>query len=514
MSNEISSEDLLKNLDPEEKYHVKKLRDRLKGETISPEAVGKILPEAVHLGEAQNRKISKSMVEVTERAIESSVHKDPDTLSTALFPVIGAAIRRAINQLLIDTMANMNVGLEQVFSFQRLLWRYQAWKEGVSFLEIVLRNTIQFRVEHVFLIHTRSGILLSSLSREDTKTADDDMVASMLTAVRDYIKDSLSLSNSEQVNVISAGDFSLIIEEGPRATLAVVVRGLSDNSLKTVMRDVLDLIHIKFFSELESYNGDTSSFQDAQKELNPCLISKDISDGKAKPIYAIIFVSLFFVIALFFGVRFGLANSKRSAFIAGLDAQPGMIVAFVDKGLFKTTLKVLHDPRTRSIEEIATEYEIDLSKFIIKSEGFISTSFEPQPDRQVPAELLALAKKLSTYLLLFEQDSGELRVNQEETVREAGDLVSVIIDKAQAAGFTASIEITGHSAGKVEDEASISVSEERAQKAMALFSSVNAPLVKYTRIRGAGISDPVVANEITEEDKIKNRSVTFKALFE
>lgn len=514
MSEKKPAKDLLRELDPEEQYHITKLRERLKGSTLNPKAIAEILPEAVQFGEAQNRKISKSMVEVTERAIESSVHRDPDTLSTALFPIIGAAIRRAINQLLIDTMTNMNVGLEQVFSFRRFAWRFQAWKEGVSFIEIVLRNTIQFRVEHVFLIHTQSGILLSSLSREESKTADDDMVASMLTAVRDYIKDSLSLSKSEQVNNISAGEFSLLIEEGPRATLAVIVRGMSDNSLKAIMRDVLEFIHIKFFSPLEQFKGDTSPFEKAKNELKPCLVSKELGNAKQKPVYAIIFVSLIFAVALFFGVRFAIANAKRSAFVSALDAQPGMIVASVEKGLFKTKLKILHDPRSLSIEELALEYEINLEKFNIETEGFISTAFETTTPRTVPAELIALAKKLATYLVLFEQDSGELRTGQEDLVREAGTLVSTIIDKAQKAGFTATIEITGHSAGQIEDESSISISEERAQKAMALFASVNAPLVKYTRIRGAGISDPVVENEITEEDKIKNRSVTFKALFE
>lgn len=259
MAKQKTADDLLQELDPEDKYHITKLRERLKGSTLSPQIIGEILPEAVQIGESQNRKISKSMVEIIERAIDTSVNKDSNILSTALFPIIGAAIRRAINQLLVDTMTNMNVGLEQVFSFKRIFWRYQAWKEGVSFLEIVLRNTIQFRVEHVFLIHTQSGILLSSLSRNDAKTADDDMVASMLTAVRDYIKDSLALSKSEQVNVISAGDFSLIIEEGPRATLAVIVRGLSDNSLKTIMRDTLDLIHIKQSIELKHFTGDRKS---------------------------------------------------------------------------------------------------------------------------------------------------------------------------------------------------------------------------------------------------------------
>jgi outer membrane protein OmpA-like peptidoglycan-associated protein len=48
---------------------------------------------------------------------------------------------------------------------------------------------------------------------------------------------------------------------------------------------------------------------------------------------------------------------------------------------------------------------------------------------------------------------------------------------------------------------------------MSLFAALNAPLVKYVGIRGVGVSEPVVAEEVTEEDRIKNRSVTFKTIF-
>jgi OOP family OmpA-OmpF porin len=272
----------LDTLDPKDRDNLLRLRSRLKSAEVTPDAVGGVLPEAVLIGEAENRRLSKSMVEVTERSIETSVLKDPTVLSTALFPIIGSAIRKAINKLLADTVANMNAGLEK----HGLLP-----KAGLALRVLAHRRSLPgdspaqhppVRVEHVFLIHRKTGILLRGLSLEGSRTADDDMVASMLTAVKDYIRDSLSLPQAEAVEGISAGEHSLLAEEGPRASMAVIVRGAPDGGLRTAMQDALESIHLRLSRELESFSGDTAPFEACDPYLRSCLISQEKSEGRAK----------------------------------------------------------------------------------------------------------------------------------------------------------------------------------------------------------------------------------------
>jgi len=129
------------------------------------------------------------MTPLTEDAIDLSVRKDPDILSSALLPVIGGAIRKAMAKMLAEMMANMNSGLESVFSLQRLAWRIEALKTGKPFIEIMLAHTMEYSIDHAFLIHKKTGLLLKSMSRPGCATADDDMVSSMLTAIRQYIGD-------------------------------------------------------------------------------------------------------------------------------------------------------------------------------------------------------------------------------------------------------------------------------------------------------------------------------------
>ena len=68
----------------------------------------------------------------------------------------------------------LNRTLDQSFSLKGLSWRLEAWRTGVPFHQIVLRNTLIYRVEQVFLIHRDSGLLIQHLARADVETQDAD----------------------------------------------------------------------------------------------------------------------------------------------------------------------------------------------------------------------------------------------------------------------------------------------------------------------------------------------------
>ena len=65
-----------------------------------------------------------------------------------------------------------------------------AWRTGKSFAEVVLLNTLVYRVEQVFLIHAQTGLLLQHVVADAVTAQDADMVSGMLTAIRDFARDS------------------------------------------------------------------------------------------------------------------------------------------------------------------------------------------------------------------------------------------------------------------------------------------------------------------------------------
>lgn len=511
MARDAALERRLAELDETERFHLQKLLERLQGRTLSPKEVGETLPEAVLVGDGAS--LSRSMVEITEQAIDYSIRKDPATLSTALFPIIGSAIRKALNKMLSEMMEGMNGALESALSMKRLRWRAEARRTGVPFVEIVLRETLRYRVEHAFLIDGKSGVLIRGVSLDGARAADSDMVAGMLTAVRDFIKDSLELKRSEDVNAIMSGDHAIMVEEGPRATLALIVKGTPDSSLRTLMEETLEAVHLRFAAPLERYSGDSSALEGADRYLKACLASKDKREPGAKPVYAIVAVAA--LAAVVAGLAaLGVADaSRRRAFEEALSAEPGMMVASSRRAFGTTRMRVLRDPRARAIESVASSSGVDLARFELEVEEFSSAAFSAGAiGRTIPGELLELARRLSSYTVLFEQDSGELRAGQEKAMREAGALVSELVSRARALDFAARVEITGHAAGDAQDDRAVRVSEERAKKALDAFVGINAPLADFVSARGVGILEPVVPDATTEADAVLNRSVTFKAI--
>ncbi len=507
----------LRELAPRERGQLELLRERLKAKALTPEEIGKLLPEAVPFGEKEGHGLSESMIEVTERAIDLSIQHNPENLSTAFFPIIGAAIRKAINKLMADLMSSMNASLESALSFKRLAWRWEAWRKHIPYSELVLQHTLRYRVDHIFLIHNRTGLLLRSLSRPPAAVADDDMVASMLTVVKDYIKDSLSLKKAEAVNVISVGAYNVIVEEGPKALIAAVVRGAPDIELRSHIQESLETIHRSLGSILERFSGETEPFSAADAWLKSCLLSRDLRPAGRKPVYAIILVALALAAAAV-AISFGLIGLyRRGSAVKALEAEPGIMVAAARGRFGPDELRLLRDPRARPAAQVLQEKDIDARSFVLREEAFYSPELgspAAPAERPIPEELLAIARELSGFTLLFEQDSEELREGQEDIIRQAGSLINDLVEKAKTANFNVIVELTGHSAGSVADDLSYAISQERAQKAMDLFTELNQPLVRYVRTRGVGIDEPLAAEELTEEDRVRNRSVTFKALIE
>jgi hypothetical protein len=138
--------------------HLRKNSDLLASAQVSADSVGAVLPDAIQSRPKQDSNLAKSLVTTVETAIDQSITQDATVMSNVLFPIIGTAIRKAIQQFVQSTMSRMNGGLESTLSIKRLGWRIESWRTKTPYGEIVLRNTLQARVEQVFLIHRNTRL--------------------------------------------------------------------------------------------------------------------------------------------------------------------------------------------------------------------------------------------------------------------------------------------------------------------------------------------------------------------
>ena len=200
-------------------------------------------PARPHVLPAQ---LGEALAPVVERAVQRSIHKNPRTLTQILYPVFLPAIRKSIGEKIDQTFQSLNESLRYIFTWRGLKWRIEAWRTGTSFAEVVLKHSLVYRVEHVFLINRNSGLLISHLAAEDATSEDPQLISSMLSAIQDFVKDSFKEKEQDGLDTIRFGELRLWSEVGPFATLVAVIRGNPPEELHEILRDRLLHIHAEF----------------------------------------------------------------------------------------------------------------------------------------------------------------------------------------------------------------------------------------------------------------------------
>jgi OOP family OmpA-OmpF porin len=213
-------------------------------------------------------------------------------------------------------------------------WRLEAWRSGSSFADVVLKHTIVFRVEHVFLIHRKTGLLLEHVAAAEAASQDPHMVSGMLSAIQDFVRDSFSNSEGGRgggIDSLRLGDLTLWCEEGPSAFLAAVIRGNPPESLHTQLREALGHIHEDLRGPLEQFEGDSSILGDLSTRLGTCLQQQEQPKEKKLSRW-LWFLPLAVLVGLVtWWVLRAVEESRVDTYVQLLKDQPGIVVTGVER---------------------------------------------------------------------------------------------------------------------------------------------------------------------------------------
>lgn len=215
-------------------------RQRLDGIDRRLDALPETLAESI---ESANRtggasRLARALSESTTESLEVAVRRRPDTVVHAVFPVIGPAIRRALVEALRHMASDLDQALTDTLSLKVLRWRFEAWRTGVPYAQVVLRHRLHYRVEHLFLIQHQSGLLLDYLSAPGVQEIDPDAVAGMLTAIAQFVHDSVRAEGAARLGSASVGEYRLLVSDGPEARLAALIRGVPPSALSSRMDEL------------------------------------------------------------------------------------------------------------------------------------------------------------------------------------------------------------------------------------------------------------------------------------
>jgi len=544
------------------------IQERLDDRARRTQDVSSVVAEAISMRRDQHgeRALAQALAPTVQETLRESVRRDPHPLADALFPVMGPAIRKSISEALRGMLESFNEALEHSLSARGIKWRIEALRTGKPFAEIVLMHSLLFRVEQVFLIHRHTGLVLSHVVARSVATQDASMVAGMLSAIQQFVRDSFDSKNEESLDSLNVGELEVWIEEGPDAVLAAVIRGHAPSDYRLTMKEALEEIQQRYSSALENFKGDATPFLSAEELLTRLLAAQHREPAAAKkPRAALAAIAVLgILIVAYFGYSIYLMV-EWSRFLHAVRGQPGITVISYDREGNRYHIQGFRDPLAADPNtllkqagldpqnaqfDLAPYYSLDDSivaqrarqllhppegvtlsenRGELRVEGIASPQWISRVQERAPyiagvasvdtsrlqnshlLQLNAPKSAIESVILIFPIGRAELEPGQENTITQTQKQIRDIIAQANRLGEQTTVELTGHSDSTGIEGTNMLLSQERADKIRAALIRRGVTSANL-HTRGVGTTQPL-RPEDTEENRRLNRSVTFKITF-
>ncbi len=385
------------------------------------------LPAALILRAQKDNQLTQALLKTVEGIVQTSVERDPQPMVNAIYPAIAPALRRAVSQALRQMMGSMNKTLDHSLSLKGLKWRIEAWRTGRSFAEVVMLNSLLFRVEQLFLIDRETGLLLRHVTADDVKGEDPDIVSGMLTAIRDFAHDSFRLDKEESLASVEIGDREIFVVQGPKAVLAALVWGTPPDIFRKTLHETLEEIHLTCSSDFKEKESNPGAFEKVDPVLQRALLMEERSDTQG--VSMITWLLLFGLAALigYGGYAWWTRSQIWSDFQSRLDQAPGIVITSAERNWGGYTIRGLRDPLAMDPHQLAIDAGIDPEK--------IESRWEPY-QALTPPIIIARARKISDApdSVVFAYDKGVLQLSGEalkDWYEKAGSLLTGLIGVEQ-----------------------------------------------------------------------------------
>jgi outer membrane protein OmpA-like peptidoglycan-associated protein len=551
----------------EDRAAIAKLQQKFDDPRQLAEAVSSVLADAFVLAGSRDEQLAKVLAPILELATQASIRKNPGTLVGILYPLMGSVVRKSIAESLDGTLQRLNQAFKHSFSLQGLKWRLEALRSGSSFADVVLKHTVQFRVEHVFLIHRKTGLLIEHVAAPEVTAQDPQLVSGMLSAIQDFVRDSFEGSSKNGgggggIDTLRLGDLLLWCEEGPFAFLAAVIRGNPPESLHAALRETLTNIHDQFRSPLEEFEGDSANLGDLVTPLERDLQQQQRPREKQLSPWLWIIPLVLVLLAGAWVVQRTIVRLRVDAYVERLREEPGIVVANSELRNGKWQISGLRDPLAADPAVVLSQSGLDPKRVVGHWESYqalnpaivlrrLAASLNPPPsvslslkgdtvqvtgsvpqywverakalvaalpagspkvdfstlrDVQDP-EFIRLRNAIQEHIIAFDSNADRPARGQDATLDAVADEFRQLMRVTKRLGFSARVMISGHADAVGNETANLSLSAARAEVVRSMLKARGiAP--ELLTVRSAGPLEPMSAPN-GKPTAAMNRRVTF-----
>ncbi len=267
----------------------------------SPEDVAKALgPEMALAIKEQIRldrnAIARVLAPEMGRTIKEQIRLERDAMVDALYPVIG----NTISKYMTEAIKSINDKVANTLSREGIERKIRSKVQGVSEAELILKESISFVVQAVFLIHKASGLVIAEAQEAGDYRLESEMVAGMLTAIRSFVNDCIVKPGEiSELSEVEYGSSKIILEVGGYCYLAIIIKGDPSAAFIKKMRTTVSTLILDYEQPIQEFDGDPANVPDRIPELVQQLMESSYKKPAQKP-YALVglvigVLSLFFI---------------------------------------------------------------------------------------------------------------------------------------------------------------------------------------------------------------------------
>ncbi len=345
-----------------ERQRLDKLSRRLEDPRVRARDLALVLPDSLTVSaHAHPERLKSALQRPVEQCIQESVSRDKKFFADILFPVIGPAIRKSIAEALREFVTSINEAVEHTFSPTGIRWRLEALRTRKTFGEVVLKHTLVYRVDQVFLIENNSGRLMHHASHPDAFSQDSDAVSAMLTAIQDFMQDSFATGEENPLHTVEMGEYLLYLAHGPHATLAGLVRGVAPPELRERFNALLDVLHDRHRGLLMRFDGNRQHLAKLAPMFDDLLLSaarprRRLTLWKSPALWLVLALVLASGVWLYRDYQQRLTAERLQSAFSG---EPGIVLLDVARAGSDFTVSGLADPLARRPEEILAALRLE-----------------------------------------------------------------------------------------------------------------------------------------------------------
>jgi outer membrane protein OmpA-like peptidoglycan-associated protein len=399
---------------------------------IAPE-IGLAIKEQIRL---DKESIAQALAPEMGKAITAQIELERDSMVDALYPVIGSTITK----YMAEAIQTINEKVSNSLSMEGVGRKIRSKVQGVSEAELILRESIPFTVQGVFLIHKASGLVISEVQNSESYQLESEMVAGMLTAIRSFVNECIvGPGQISELNQIEYGDSKIMLEVAGYCYMAVVIKGEPSQSFINKLRQTVSNLILNYAKFIHDFNGDPGTIPDSLHPFIKTLFDPLQREKSKKPPFALagLSLALLSLILVPWGIYQYRSNMNRrleaNAALA-LGSTPELAVYRLNVDVDGKTLKLTGKLPNPELRAKAAKIAASTAPKLKLDNQIVAVDVPPDPVLTT-AEVKRITAVLNRLRgVAISSRYGDRRVTVEGTVMEEGDAEKITQSLKQVPG--------------------------------------------------------------------------------